>query len=245
MKVVIVNQARMTSTRLPGKILKEVLGKPLLAYQIERLRGIPSANQIVVATTTNWEDDVIEAFCVAHGLTCFRGSEEDVLSRYYGAARANGADVVVRVTSDCPLIDPAVSERVIRRYLDAENQYDYVSNTLERTYPRGLDTEVLSFGALEMAHRQATLPYEREHVTPFVYTHPERFRIAQVTDEVDRNEQRWTVDTLADFEFVRRVLESIYPANPNFVMRDVLDVLEVHPDWRAINAHVQQKKLGE
>lgn len=245
MKVVIVNQARMTSTRLPGKILKEVLGKPLLAYQIERLRGIPSADQIVVATTINREDDVIEAFCVAHGVTCFRGSEEDVLSRYYGAAQANGADVVVRVTSDCPLIDPVVSERVIRRYLDAENRFDYVSNTLERSYPRGLDTEVLSFEVLETAHRQATLPYEREHVTPFIYKHPERFRIAQVTDEMDRNEQRWTVDTPEDFEFVRRVLEAVYPAHPNFAMRDVLDVLETRPDWLDINAHVVQKKLGE
>ena len=235
----------MTSTRLPGKVMKNVLGKSLLAYQIERLRRIPSADQIVVATTTNSDDDVIEAHCQALDVKVFRGSEQDVLARYYGAAKASGADVVVRVTSDCPLIDPEVSERVIRRFLDAHEELGYVSNTLERTYPRGLDTEVFPFRLLELAHQKADKPYEREHVTPYFYGNPDRFNIIQVIDSIDRKEQRWTVDTPDDFEFVRRILETVYPTHPRFTMYDVLDVLAIHPDWMAINAHVVQKMLGE
>jgi spore coat polysaccharide biosynthesis protein SpsF len=243
-KLAIIVQARMTSTRLPGKVLLTVMGKPLLSYQIERLRRIRNT-ELVVATTRNREDDAIEAVCRDLDVIVFRGDENDVLSRYHGAALSVGADVVVRVTSDCPLIDPDVSERVINRYLSERESVDYVSNTLVRTYPRGLDTEIFPFSVLDIAYKEAGRPYEREHVTPYIYTHPERFRVGQVTDVEDRSRLRWTVDTPEDFEFVRLVLENLYPTNHKFCMRHVLDTLRLHPDWAFINANVVQKKLGE
>jgi spore coat polysaccharide biosynthesis protein SpsF len=245
MKTVIITQARMTSTRLPGKVLKEVRGKSLLAYQIERLRRIPGIDEIIVATTENTSDDVLVRYCEKLSVTTYRGPEHDVLARYFGAAETARADVVVRVTSDCPLIDPDVSKNVIQYYLENIAGFDYVSNTLKRTYPRGLDTEVFTFGALKTAHLEATQTYEREHVTPFIYNHPVRFRIGQVTDSVDRNSQRWTVDTPEDFEFVRRILETVYPDKPDFSKDDVFKALEFHPDWLNINGHILQKKLGE
>lgn len=245
MKVVIIDQARMASTRLPGKVLKPVLGKPLLEYQIERLRRAARAHEIVIATTTNPSDDVLVAFCRQRGVKVYRGSELDVLSRYYGAAKAFGADVVVRVTSDCPVIDPAVVDQVIGHYLDHRDEYDYVSNTQVRSFPRGMDAEVFSMEALELAYREGRLDYEREHVTPFLYRHPERFRVGQWVFPENRGDERWTVDTPEDFELLRRIIEALYPGKPEFTLADILQLLDRHPDWRQINAHVNQKKLGE
>ncbi|NEO63206.1 MAG: NTP transferase domain-containing protein, partial [Moorea sp. SIO4G2] len=163
MKLVIIVQARMTSTRLPGKVLKQVLGKPLLDYQIERLRRVKLADEIVIATTINQTDEPIVELCNSISIPYFRGSEEDVLARYYGAAVEHQADVVVRVTSDCPLIDPQVIDQVIQFYLDHQGEYDYVSNSLQRTYPRGMDTEVFSFAALDEAFHEASAQPDREH----------------------------------------------------------------------------------
>ncbi|WP_029421613.1 cytidylyltransferase domain-containing protein [Alicyclobacillus macrosporangiidus] len=245
MNIVIITQARMSSTRLPGKVLKEVLGQPLLVYHIERLKRVPSATQVVVATTTNPADDAIVRVCEASGCAYVRGSEEDVLSRYHLAARAYSADIVVRVTSDCPLIDPAVVDRIIRYYVEHRERMDYVANTVERTYPRGMDTEVFSFQALEEAHREAKLGYEREHVTPFFYTHPERYRMGNVAYHTDVSHHRWTVDTPEDFELIRRIIEALYPEKQDFTLEDVLALLDQHPEWTALNAHVLQKRLGE
>ncbi|HBQ25201.1 MAG TPA: acylneuraminate cytidylyltransferase, partial [Syntrophomonas sp.] len=168
MKTIIIVQARMTSTRLPGKVLKEVLGKPLLEYQIERLRQVRLADELVIATTTNDTDQPIVELCEHLGGAYYRGSEEDVLSRYYEAATQFKADAVVRVTSDCSLIDPGVMDEVIGLYINNRDNYDYVSNTLERTYPRGLDTEVFSMAALEKAYKEAGEQPDREHVTLFM-----------------------------------------------------------------------------
>lgn len=245
MKVVIIDQARMTSSRLPGKVLKPVLGKPLLEYQIERLRRAARADDLVIATTTNATDEVLVDFCHQLGVKVYRGSELDVLSRYYGAARDAGADVVVRVTSDCPVIAPAVVDQVIGYYLDHRAEFDYVSNTQVRSFPRGMDVEVFSVGALELAYHEGKLEYEREHVTPFIYGHPERFRIGQVVFRDNRGDERWTVDTPEDFELMRHIIESLYPNTPEFTLEDMLDLLDRHPDWRQINAHITQKKLGE
>jgi spore coat polysaccharide biosynthesis protein SpsF len=245
MTTAIIVQARMTSTRLPGKVLKPVLGKPLLTYQIERLQRVTRADAIAIATTTNATDDPIVELSAALGVGCFKGSEQDVLSRYFGAAQATAADVVVRVTSDCPLIDPQIIDEVIGHYLTHCDRYDYVSNSIQRTYPRGLDTEVFSVGVLEQAHREATAPPEREHVTPFIYNHPERYAIGHVTYPQDLSHHRWTVDTPEDFELIRRMLEELYPHKPDFSLQDCLTVIEQHPDWPAINAHVEQKKYGE
>ncbi len=241
MKVVLITQARMTSTRLPRKVLKEVLGKSLLEYHVERLLQVTNADEVVVATTTNDTDVPIVELCGKLGVACFRGSEEDVLSRYYGAALEFGADVIVRVTSDCPLIDPAVIDRVIGRFVERQPEVDYVANTLERTYPRGMDTEVLTFAALDEAHREATETPDREHVTRFVYMHPERYRMQNVAFESDQSGHRWTVDTPEDFELIRLMLEAFYVAKPRFTLEDCLEVSSQHPEWSKINKQVKQK----
>jgi spore coat polysaccharide biosynthesis protein SpsF len=243
MKTVIISQARMTSTRLPGKILKEVLGKPLLAYQVERLKRVANADAVVIATTVNAADDAVVALCGELGVPCFRGPEEDVLTRYYLAAQEHDAAVVVRVTADCPLIDPAVVGAVIGRYKAAQPAPDYVSNTLVRTFPRGLDTEVFSFQALAEAYREAALPAQREHVTPFIYSQPRRYRLSSVEDPVDHSRYRWTVDTPEDFDLISRIIAALYPRNPHFTMEDCLDEYRLHPEWYDINSHVEQKKL--
>lgn len=240
-KTVIIVQARMTSTRLPGKVLKEVLGKPLLAYQLERLRRVRLADEIILATTINWTDDVLAEFAAQEGVSCCRGDEEDVLDRYYQAAVMAKADVVVRVTSDCPLLDPGVVDQVIQTYYEPP-QADYVSNTLSRTYPRGLDVECFSFAALQAAWEKADQAYEREHVTPYLYQQ-DVFSKKEVKADGDYSDYRWTVDTPEDYQLIRLLLEEVYPLNPCFSWRDVLQALERHPDWNQINAEIEQKKL--
>lgn len=244
MRVVIIVQARMGSSRFPGKVLKKVLDKPLLEYQLERLRRVRLAHDIVIATTTDPKDDAIVTACQIWGVHVYRGSEEDVLSRYYETARLHHADVVVRITADCPLIDPRVVDDVIRRYLEQAELVDYVSNTLQRSYPRGMDTEAFSFEVLEEAYFEASQAPEREHVTPFIYRHPERYRLANVIYASDQSHHRWTVDTPEDFQLIERILQSIYPKNPYFTLEDVLDLLTDHPEWIKINSHIQQKELG-
>lgn len=242
MKTVIIVQARMTSTRLPGKVLKTVLDKPLLEYQIERLRRIKLADEIVIATTTNDTDQPIVDFCNRLRLPFFRGSEEDVLSRYYGAAVQYKADVVVRVTSDCPVIDPVLSDKAISCFLDPQNKYDYLRLF---QYPRGLDTEVFTFKALEESYFEATEKPDREHVTPFLYRHPERYKVKYMSLPEDSSHHRWTVDTPEDFELVKRIIEELYPIKRMFDFVDILDVLAKNPEWYYINDEVRQKEYGE
>jgi len=233
----------MTSTRLPGKIMKEVMGKPLLEYQIERMKRVKSADEIVVATTLNDADRVVVDICDRLSIPNFRGSEQDVLSRYYMAAKASNADVVVRLTSDCPLIDPSTVDRVLQYYFDHIEEYDYVSNCLIRTYPRGMDTEVFPVRVLEEAFREATDPQDREHVTSFFYLQERRYRLSNVAYSRDCSRHRWTVDTEEDFILIKQILEILYPAKPDFSMEDVLDLIERAPGLFAINAHVEQKEL--
>lgn len=239
MKTGIITQARMTSTRLPGKVLKTVLGKPLLQHQLERLRRA-SADEVVVATTTNVDDEPVVALCRKLSVPFFRGSEGDVLSRYDGAAKAFGLELVVRVTSDCPLIDPSVIDQVIAFRSD---KYDYASNTLTRSYPRGMDTEVFSTEMLSLAAAEATAPYEREHVTPFFYKRPERFRLGQVVYSSDESAHRWTVDTPEDFALIEKLLTGLVPSKPDYTLEDALALIARHPEWSALNAHIVQKKL--
>lgn len=243
MKVVIISQARMTSTRLPGKVLKKIFGKPLLQYQIERLRNLHNVSEFIVATTINDADDAIEELC--HELSCpvFRGSEHDVLGRYYHAAKEHGADVIVRVTSDCPIIDKNVVSRVIDVYMKNSEKYDYVSNTLERTYPRGMDAEVFSFSVLEEAYHEGILDVEREHVTPFFYSRPNRYRLRNVSYLTNCSTHRWTVDTPEDFALIEKIIHYFSLNRPDFTLEDALELLEKHPDWKDINALVEQKKL--
>ncbi|MBK4730643.1 glycosyltransferase family protein [Oxynema sp. CENA135] len=235
----------MTSTRLPGKVLKQVLGKPLLEYQIERLRRVKLADEIVIATTTNQTDDPIVNLCDRLSVAYFRGSEQDVLERYYQAATAHKADVVIRVTSDCPLIDPQVINQVIDYYLQSQSNYDYVSNSIKRTYPRGMDTEVFSYSVLEQAFLEATAQPDREHVTPFIYRQPQRYRLGHVTYSEDCSHHRWTVDTPEDFELIKKIIETVYPNEPYFTLEDCLGLLQQHPDWYFINSHIEQKNYGQ
>ncbi len=241
MKTVIIVQARMTSTRLPGKVLQTVLGKPLLEYQIERLQRVRLANQVVIATTTNRADQPIVDLADRLAICYFRGSEPDVLSRYYEAACLYQADTIVRITSDCPLIDPTVVDRVIQFYQEHHPHLDYVSNCLQRSYPRGLDTEVFSFTALAEAFALAQTTAQREHVTPFFYQQPDRYRLATIQSPTDQSHHRWTVDTREDFELIRRILAALYPHQPTFGWQEVLQLLDRHPDWVRLNAHVEQK----
>lgn len=240
MKTVIIVQARLTSTRLPGKVLLPLAGAPMLTRLIERLRRVKQADAIVIATTTNATDDPIAAVCGQLGVPCHRGSEHDVLSRYADAAREHGADVVVRITSDCPLIDPALVDQLISTY--REGGCDYVSNMLPPTWPYGMAVEVFTATALLEANAEATQDSEREHVTPFIYWHPERYRLRNVESPTDLSAQRWTVDTPEDYELVRRLFERLYPVNPQFSLADVQKVMEANPDWRCINQHIPQKQ---
>lgn len=242
LKTAIIIQARMGSTRLPGKVLKPVLGKPLLEYQIERLRRVKNADAVVLATSTLPGDDALAEFAKRAGVPCFRGSESDVLSRYYHCAKETGADVIVRSTADCPLIDPGLMETLIAEFLKS-GKYHYGSNaTIDRTYPRGLDSEIFTFRALEEAFREAKSPFEREHVTPFITAHRDRYPALSQSHSKNLGALRWTVDTPEDFELVKRILEALYPVKPAFTWLDALALLEKHPDWPRINAHVEQKK---
>lgn len=241
-KIVAIIQARMGSTRLPGKVLKEVLSRPLLSYQIERMKKAQNIDELVIATTPNGNESIIE-LCHKENITYFIGSEKDVLERYYLAAKKSQADIIVRMTSDCPLIDPVIVDKVIDMYL--QNDFDYVSNTQLRTFPRGMDTEVFSFEALEKAYYEAELEYEHEHVTPHLYLNAEKFKIGHYTQKYDSNEIRLTVDTLEDFTLIKLILEKLYPEKPDFLLADILEVLKQHPSWLEINKEIVQKKLGE
>jgi spore coat polysaccharide biosynthesis protein SpsF (cytidylyltransferase family) len=238
MKAVAIIQARMTSTRLPGKVLADLGGRPLLARVVERARLARTLAEVVVATTVNTTDDPVAALCASLGLPCFRGSEEDVLDRYHGAAGAHGADPVVRITADCPLLDPAVVDRVMGAYI--EGGCDYASNTLHRSYPDGLDTEVFSYAALDTAWREARLASEREHVTPFIWKNPARFRIRQVVQPRDLSALRWTVDEPADLAFVRQV-QALLPEGATS-MEAILEVLAAHPELAGLNANVKMNQ---
>lgn len=232
--IVGVLQARCTSRRLPGKVLADLVGRPMILRQVERLARARRLDRLVVATTTDPTDDELAALCEREGLACHRGSLDDVLDRVLQAAV--GAEHVVRLTADCPLADPDVVDRVIAAHL--EGGFDHTSNALRRTFPDGLDVEVVRHAALATAAQEATLPSQREHVTPFLYDHPERFAIGHVVDAVDRSALRWTVDEPVDLEFVRSVYAELHPADPAFTTEDVLALLARRPELGRANAHI-------
>jgi spore coat polysaccharide biosynthesis protein SpsF len=242
MKTVAIVQARMGSTRLPGKVLQDLAGEPMLARVVNRTCRAKTLQEVVIATTTNVVDDVIVKLCEARGWSWFRGSEEDVLDRYYHAAKKYQADFIVRITSDCPLIDPEVIDHVVQEFLERQPEVDYASNTWpRRTFPRGLDTEVMRMDVLERAWREDRNPAWREHVTPYIYRNPDRFRIHNVVSSVDYSAMRWTVDTQEDLAFVRKIYD--YFGHDRFSWREVLKVLEEHPEWVEINRGVRQKRI--
>jgi spore coat polysaccharide biosynthesis protein SpsF len=219
-------QARYSSRRLRGKVLAPVVGQPMILRQVERLQRCQRIDHLVVATSTDPSDDCVAQACAQAGLDCFRGSLDDVLDRMLHATAQ--ATHVVRLTADCPLADPEIIDQVIDKHIEDNN--DYTSNTLERTFPDGLDVEVVRRTCLEVAAREATLPGEREHVTRYLYNNPDRFRLGCITSDVDRGMLRWTVDEPADLEFVRSVYGALYPVNPGFTTQDVLDLLDGRED---------------
>lgn len=233
-------QARVSSSRLPGKVLMPLLGVPMLLREIERIGRASLIDQLLVATSNDASDDPISRLCRDNGILCYRGSLEDVLDRYYQAAKLSSPEHVVRLTGDCPLIDPEVIDQVARFYLDGA--YDYASNTVTPTFPDGLDVEVFRFSCLEDAWREANLPSQHEHVTPFIHRQPERFKIGCFKQEPDLSRLRWTVDEAEDFEFVKQVYEALYRDNPAFVMDDVLHLLKSRPELLAINARFQRNE---
>lgn len=226
-------QARKGSTRLPGKVMMDICGHPMLWHVVNRVDRAKLLDEVIVATSDNALDDSIAAFCEQEGVPCFRGSENDVLDRYYFAAMWIHADIIVRITADCPLIDPVVLNKVVAVYLDSG--CDYASNTIDRTYPDGLDTEVFSFEALERAWREARWQSEREHVTPYIRKNGKLFNLRQVTQERDLSGLRWTVDELEDLQFVRKVYEHLYQPGQVFLMEDIVKLLERHPELLEVN----------
>lgn len=239
-RTVAIVQARMGSSRLPGKVLRPLLGEPMLTRVMHRVGRSATLDAVVLATTTQPDDDVIVALAAAEGWAIERGSETDLLERYLAAARAHAADVVVRVTSDCPLIDPAVIDATVEGFRTAE--VDYASNTLPpRTFPRGLDVEVIAMDALETAGGEDRDAGWREHVTPYLYHHPERFRLLRVPAEDDQSAHRWSVDTLEDLELVERIYGAL--GGDDFGWRKALAVVEANPSWAAVNRDVVQKSV--
>ncbi|EJL46887.1 MULTISPECIES: cytidylyltransferase domain-containing protein [Brevibacillus] len=240
MRSVAIIQARMGSTRLPGKILKELQGKTVLAHVVDRVKAIVGINEVVIATTTQPEDDLIATEARLLDVALYRGSETDVLTRYYEAAKGSKADVILRITSDCPLLDPNVSAYILHHFKSAA-KVDYVSNTLERSYPRGLDTEVFTFSALQISHDESQEPYHREHVTPFIYENQQRFRCESVRFEQDYSHYRWTLDTPEDWELIQKMYEELYVPGKLFSWIEAKSFMSENPHLVKINENVVQK----
>ena len=245
-RIVAIVQARMGSSRLPGKVLKDIAGQPMLAWVVDRARLAESVTEVVVATTTDPADDAIETFCRERDDFVFRGSVFDVLDRFYQAARQFQADVIVRLTADCPLIDPIVIDRTVAALL--QSGADFTANRLpppwKRTYPIGLDTEVATFTALERAWREARLPHEREHVMPYLYEEPDRFKILVVDAHQDYGQMRWTVDTPEDLEAVRKIFE-LFGDRKDFGWLEVLELVDAHPELGQLNMDVRHKAFDD
>lgn len=246
MRVVAVIQARMGSSRLPGKVMLPLAGGRVIDHVIDRAAAIAGVDHVVVATSTSPAERPLVAHLTERGgVTVVRGSELDCLARFILAIDAAEADAVVRITADCPLLDPVVSGGVVARFLQAAGGLDYASNVFERrTWPRGLDTEVVSATALRRAQAQATDAAHREHVTQFIWTQPDHFRAEGVHGERDLSSHRWTLDTPDDLALIQRIYGALWAPGPPFSTDQVLAVLDEHPDWVRLNAHVEQKKLG-
>lgn len=238
-KVVAIIQARMGSTRLPGKVMKDLCGKTVLAHDIERVRQSKYIDEIVIATTKFKEDDIILREALENGAKVYRGSEDDVLRRYYEAAKENKADVIVRITSDCPLIDPFIVDEVLN------SNYDLVTNAgvypENRTYPRGLDVEVFSFDILKKSFQEAKEMYQREHVTPFIYENSKN--IYYYKNNIDYSKYRWTLDTEEDYKLIEIIYKNLYKGKHDFYVEDISKLFDDMPELFEINKNVQQKKL--
>jgi len=239
MKIVAIIQARMTSTRLPGKVLMDIEGKPMLWHLIERLKRSKRLNGIILAIPDTKENDTLEKYAQNNNIRYFRGSEEDVLSRYYEAAKKFGVDIIVRITSDCPLIDPQIVDNIIEKHL--RTGADYTSNAIKRTFPRGLDAEVFNFIVLETAHKEAKDQSDKEHVTLYIRNNSQIFNLADVMGDIDYSGMRWTVDEASDLDFVREIYKRLYRSDKIFFTNDIITILKKYPKLEDINKSVKQK----
>lgn len=244
MKILTVIQARRGSTRLPDKVMMSVLGEPILLKMIRRVKQSKLSGDIVVATTSESQDDIIVDLCKANEILCFRGDSNDLLDRHYQAALEYKADAVVKIPSDCPLIDPRIIDEVLQYYISHSDEFDFVSNLHPASWPDGNDVEVMSFRALEKAWKKAERQLEREHTTPYIWENKDQFRIGEViwnTGLDYSTSHRWTLDYPEDYEFIKRVYEELYPQNPEFTLEDILDLLKKKPEIATIN----NKRAGE
>ena len=240
-KVTIIIQARMGSTRLPGKVMSEISGEPMLWHLIDRVKKCRNIDQIVVATTTNKEDRVVKELAEKSGVKVYCGSESDVLDRYYQTAMLHGADVIVRITADCPLIDPYLIDRMVKYFEDNRDKLDYVGMGEPNPYPDGLDTEVFSFKILEKTWKEAKLKSEREHVTPYIWKNTDLFRIGSIPLDKDLSMLRWTVDEEKDLRFVREVYKHLYKEGSLFATEEILELLLRMPELLDINRGIRRK----
>lgn len=240
-RIVATIEARMTSSRLPGKVLMDVAGKPILQHMIERLSRVPTLDGVVVATTGNKEDAPVVALAKSLGVGHYCGSEDDVLKRVLDAARAYEVDVIVETTGDCPLIDPAIVEACIQGYLAAD--VDYLSNVLKRTYPRGMDTQVFSTDILADVALRTNDPEDHEHVSIYIYRHPENYSLKNMPGppELTCPDLGLTLDTPEDLELIRRIFDALYPNKPDFDLADVFALLRENPSLVKLNAHVKRR----
>lgn len=235
MKIIAIIQARLGSTRLPGKILLDIEGKTVLEHVIDRVRPSKCIDDIVVATTIQKEDLKIVNLCSSNGTSVYCGSENDVLDRYYQAARLFNAENIVRITSDCPLIDPLIIDEIIKLHL--EEKADYTSNTLKETYPDGLDIEVFTFEVLKESWKNANLTSEREHVTPYMRKN-QAFKRINLESKVDLSQKRWTLDNPEDYEFIKIIYKNLYNKNRFFNMNEILKFLNNNPEIEGINQSI-------
>ena len=233
-------QARISSSRLPAKVLLPILNKPMLLHQIERINKSKLIDKLVVATSVNAADNDIEFLCNEHNIDCYRGNLNDVLDRFYNAAKQYNPDVVVRLTGDCPLTDYEIIDNIINCHINGK--YDYTSNALNPTYADGLDVEIINIDVLNQAYLEAQLPSEREHVTPFIYKNSERFKLFSYENNIDLSNFRWTVDNKEDFIFITKIYENLYEKNPNFKTADILKLIEEQPDLLQLNKHFRRNE---
>ena len=238
-KIVAIIQARTGSTRLPRKVLMSIGEKTMLEWVIERTKKASLIHNIVVATSTKEEDDIIEKLCKKLNVKCFRGSEEDVLSRYYETSKQMKADIIVRITADCPFIDPQIIDEIIKIHL--ENKNDYTQNDTEDSYPKGTDVEVFNFECLEEAHLNADKPYQREHVTPYIWKDSKKFKVETLFKPFNYSHIRLCVDELDDLTFLRELYKKL--DRVEFNLPDIINVLNSHPNLPKTNQHVKQKTI--
>lgn len=242
MKVYAIIQARCGSTRLPGKIFMNIDGKPLLWHVVHRLRYAELIDDIVIATTTNSKDDATEEWCKQNEVKCFRGSEDDVLNRFYGAATTFPCDIIVRVTADDPFKEPSIIDKIIKKLID-EN-LDLATNVLPPFFPEGLDCEVFTFDVLQTMEKTTNDAYDREHVTPYIYNNQDKFKIANVSSECQLSQYRWTIDNEEDYEMVNAIYENRKDGNDEILlMEEILGILDENPEIVSINSNVKRSDM--